>query len=177
MTRTARICCVLLACALFAVSVGAGVIAQQQATEMSGANGGAQPTASNQFAILVTTIAGFASLLATHFFQIFRESRTRKWDLADRTAARLEMRQHAETQRLETIQTAIELARVSNINREHLLGAIDKNTKITSEAAGKAEAAYTVATDFQSKIESLHKELIEAAKKGPTETSEPPKEG
>jgi hypothetical protein len=174
MTRTARICCVLLACALFAVSVGAGVVAQQQATEISGA-GGTQPTASNQFAILVTTIAGFASLLATHFFQMYRENRTRKWDLADRTAARLEMRQHAETQRLETIQTAIELARVSNINREHLLGAIDKNTKITSEAAGKAEAAYTVATDFQSKIESLHRELIEAAKKGPTETSEPSK--
>lgn len=143
----------------FAVSVYAGVVAAQ--AEHAGV--AAAPTASNQFAILVTTIAGFASLLATQFFQMYRENRTRKWDLQDREQARAEMRRHAETQRLDTMQAAIELARVSNINRDHLMGAIKENTQITSEGTSKAEAAYLVAsgvaTDFSAKFEALHKEL------------------
>jgi uncharacterized protein involved in exopolysaccharide biosynthesis len=166
MTRAVKIFAFALICGLFAVSVCAGVLASQQAAADPAA---AQPTASNQFAILVTTIAGFASLLATHLFQFYREGRNRRWDLQDRMSARQEMRNHAETQRVETLKTAIELARVSNINREHLLGAIKENTELTSEAGAKAEAAYTSANNFNEKLESLHRELAGLAKKLPPE--------
>lgn len=157
MSRRAKVFAMLIIFGTYAVSVYAGVMAVQN--EQAVAAGNAAPTASNQFAILVSTIAGIASLLATQWFQIYRENRNRRWDLQDRAAARAEMRRHAETQRLETMQTAVELAKVSNINRDHLLGAIGENTRITSEGASKAQAAYSVANDFNEKFESLHKEL------------------
>jgi hypothetical protein len=94
---------------------------------------------------------------------MYRENRTRKWDLQDRTAAREEMRRLSETQRLDTMQAAIELARVSNINRDHLMGAIKENTQITSEGASQAATAASVASgvasDFSARFEALHKEL------------------
>lgn len=120
---------------------------------------GNPPTAENQTTILITTIAGFASLIATQVFALINESRKRKWDLADREAARREVRQHAETQRLETIQTAIDLAKVSNVNRQQLLTRIEHNTNLTQEAKQSAEAAYTAANNFNEKIETLKRQL------------------
>lgn len=165
MFKAVRAFVIVLACALFSVSVWAGVIGQQgqQAADAS-AN---LPTGSTQFAILVSTIAGIASLLATQLFQIYRESRTRKWDLADRASARAEMRKSAEDQRVETIKTAIELAKVSHINNLQLLGAIDENTKITATAVDKAD-------NFNAKLEALHQELANFQKSGGSETQ--PKE-
>ena len=159
MTRAVKIFACVVICGLFAVSVYAGVIAQQQATADPAA---AQPTASNQFAILITTIAGFASLLATHLFQFYKENRNRKWDLQDRASAREEMLRHQKAQRVETLQTAVEIARVSNINRDHLLGAIDRKTELTAEAGAKTD-------DFNSRLEALHQELAELSKKLPPE--------
>lgn len=162
--RGARIAALIFIFGCFGVSVWAGVIAAQ--TDPSAGVGTASaPTASNQFAILVTTVAGFASLLATQFFAMYRENRNRKWDLQDRTQARAEMRAHAEVQREETLRTAIELAKVSNINRDHLLGAIEKNTSLTAKSAEQAEAAYSVANNFNEKLETLHSELQSMAKK------------
>lgn len=167
MSSRVKILAFLVIFGCFAVSVYAAVQAAQAPADPSLGT----PTASNQFTILVTTIAGFASLLATHIFQFYRENRNRNWDLQDRAAAREEMRKHAEEQRVETIKTAIELARVSNINREHLLGAIEKNSQLTSEAGEKAQAAYTSANNFNSKLEALHRELAEMAKKLPPESA------
>lgn len=146
----------------------AALAAQQHQQEAQNIN---PPTASSQTTILITTVAGFLSLLATQFFSMWRENqrerakrdeaeRQRKWDLEDRRAARVEMRQHAETQRLETIQTAIELAKVSNINRQQLVGEIKANTKLTEEAAAKAADAYVAANNFNEKLERLHQELL-----------------
>jgi hypothetical protein len=120
------------------------------------------PTGSNQSTILITTIAGFATLIATQTFALWRESRNRKWDLEDRMAARREMRAHAETQRLETIQTAIDLAKVSNINRQQLTDHISRNTEITQAAKDQAAAAYQVANNFNEKLENLRKQLAGA---------------
>lgn len=163
MPRRVKIFAFVMIFGCFAVSVWAGVVAAQN-EHAAAAAGVPPPSATNQFAILVTTIAGFASLLATQLFQFYRENRNRKWDLQDRAAARKEVRDHAETQRLETMQTAIELARVSNINRDHLLGAIQANTQITADGAAKAEAAYSVANNFNTKLEALQKELVSMAK-------------
>jgi hypothetical protein len=156
MPRKVKVFAFLIIAGLFAVSVWASVIAAQEPQPDTARSG-------SSIALMITTVAGFASLLATHLFQFYRENRNRRWDLEDREASRQEMRKTAETQRVETIQTAIELARVSNINREHVLGAISKNTEITSEASAKAEAASVVvastATNFNDKLEALHSEL------------------
>lgn len=120
------------------------------------------PTQSNQIAILITTLVGFASLIATQVFAIMREKRERRWDLEDRAAARLEAKRHAEAQRIETIATALELAKVSEKNREHLIQHIDENvtgpmrqnTVITQEALEKAN-------NFNEKLEQLRSRLIE----------------
>ena len=159
MPKKVRIFAFLTIFGFFAVSVWAGVIAtQNEAAKPS------PPSSSNQVAILITTIAGFASLLATSMFQIYRENRNRKWDLQDRAAARAEMRSTAEAQRMETMQTDVELARVSYINRDHLLGAIKENNDIVAQGASKAEAAYSAANDFNRKLEVLHKELQSMAR-------------
>lgn len=117
------------------------------------------PTGSNQSTILITTVAGFATLIATQIFALWRESRNRKWDLEDRAAARRETRTHAETQRLETIQTAIDLAKVSNINRHQLMQELKRNTDITVEAKEVAAAAHVAANNFNEKIEAMRKQL------------------
>lgn len=163
-SRAAKVVAIVAICGLFAVSVCAGVIAQQQATADPAAN---VPTAQNQFAILVTTIAGFASLLCTQLFQFYRENRNRKWDLQDRTAAREEMRKTVEEQRLESMKTAVELAKVSQANRDLIFSAIKENTSLTVDAGEKAMAAYTSANNFNSKLETLHRELVAMATRLP----------
>jgi hypothetical protein len=156
-TRAAKIVALFTICGLFAVSVCAGVVAQTQANADPVAN---VPTAQNQFAILITTIAGFASLLCTQLFQFYRENRNRRWDLQDRTAAREQMRKTVEEQRMEGMRTAVELAKVSQTNRDLIFSAIKENTTLTVDAGEKAQAAYTSANNFNSKLETLHRELI-----------------
>lgn len=156
-SRAAKIVALVTICGLFAVSVCAGVVAQTQAN--ADPTGGV-PTAQNQFAILITTIAGFASLLCTQLFQFYRENRNRKWDLQDRTVAREQMRKTNEEQRMEAMRTAVELAKVSQTNRDLIVGAVKENTVITVDAGEKAAAAYTSANNFNSKLETLHRELI-----------------
>ena len=124
------------------------------------------PTGSSQTYILITTIAGFASLLATHYFQMSREKRQREWDLQDRAQAREELRKHAETQRVETLQTAVELARISTINRQTLKKAIDDNTRITEEIGKRADEAYAAGNNFNAKLEDLQLQLIRLAQNG-----------
>src|SRR5687768_11159224 len=91
-------------------------------------------------ALLYTTIIGFLSLLATHGFQLWRERRNRQWDLEDREAARAELRKNNETQRLETIATAVQLARAAKIHNAQLVTQIAENTALTLKAGDKAEA-------------------------------------
>ncbi len=169
MPRFVKISALVIIFGSFAVSVGAGVIAAQQAVEQLGSQpAGTPPTASNQFAILVTTIAGFASLLATQFFQMYRESQKRKWDLQDRETARLEMRQHARFQKEETLKTAVELARVSIINRDTLIGAIKENTQLTEEGVKQAGVAASSATSMNESLDALRAELASFTKKPET---------
>lgn len=158
MSNGVRVVALAIIFASFAVSVWAGVQAAtaEQTAMASGLNA---PTASTQFAILITTIAGVISMLATQIFAMFRESRNRKWDLQDRAAARAEMRENTRLLRLENMQTATELARVSMINSEHLLDVIKENTDITSRGASQAEAAYSEANNFNKKLEELHRQL------------------
>ncbi len=171
--RLVRAFAFLVIGALFAVSVAAATIAQQQAAAPAFQPGvPSGPTGQGQAAILITTIAGFASLLATQLFQFYRENRNRRWDLEDRMKARAEIKKASEVQRLETIQTAIDVVRVSNINSSKLLGAIDKNTEISTDAGSKAEAAYNAANSFdarmealQTKFEGLVTQLVEEKKK------------
>lgn len=117
------------------------------------------PTASNQTTILVSTIIGFLSLLATQIFGMIRENRNRKWDLQDRKDARDRAQRDAQQQRLDTVQTAIELAKVSHMTREQLLKHIEHNTRITQAAKDSAEAAYAAANNFNEKFSELKREL------------------
>jgi hypothetical protein len=146
--------------AVFAVALAAAHVLAQQAA--GGAAPVDPPTGSNQSTILITTMAGLATLFFTQAFALWRESRNRKWDLEDRMAARREMRAHAETQRLETIQTAIDLAKVSNINRQQLTEHLTRNTEITQAAKDQAAAAYQAADNFNEKLETLRKQLAGA---------------
>lgn len=151
----------------FAFALIVANVTAQQATgvvapgSMSGV--GDAPTAGNQWAILVTTVTGFFTLIATQMFALWRESRNRKWDLEDRAAARKEMRHHADTQRLETVQTALDLAKVSAYNKQQLEGHIVRNTEITIAAAEKADAAYKAANNFNEKLEELRRQLTSKA--------------
>lgn len=160
MSRGVKVFALVVIFGSFAVSVWAGVqAAAQEAAAMAGGNGSSVPSASTQFAILITTIAGMVSMLATQFFSMYRENRNRKWDLQDRAAARAEQRETHRTLRLETMQSATELARVSMINSGHLLGAIKENTQITTEGASKADAAFSEANNFNVKLEALRRDL------------------
>lgn len=122
---------------------------------------------------VVITIVGFLSLLATHIFAIWRESRQRTWDIEDRKRAREEMKKQAEQQQIETISTAVEIARVSNANRNHIVDLLHQNTRLTEDAGEKASAAYTATLDFNQKLEALRRELQEKAMvtKAPDEES------
>ncbi len=160
MSRGVKIFALMVIFGSLTVSVWAGVqAATTEAAAMAGGAGSSAPSASTQFAILITTIAGMISMLATQFFAMYRENRNRKWDLQDRSTARAEMRESNRTLRLETMQTATELARVSMINSGHLLGAIKENTQITTEGASKADAAFSAANNFNAKLEALQLEL------------------
>jgi hypothetical protein len=160
MSKGVKILALAFIFASFAVSVWAGVqAAQTEAAAMAGGGGSAAPSASTQFAILLTTIAGMVSMLATQFFAMYRENRNRKWDLQDRETARAEMRENNRTLQIQNMQTATELARVSMINSGHLLDAIKENTEITTGGASKAEAAYSEANNFNKKLEALQLQL------------------
>lgn len=111
-------------------------------------------------AVFFTTLAGVISLLATNFFAIWRDARNRKWDLEDRMMAREKQQRDAEAIRLETVATAIELARVSNTNRKHLADQLQHNTNVTMEAGEKAVAAFEAANNFNEKLEQLRRELM-----------------
>lgn len=102
--------------------------------------------------ILITTIAGFLSLLVTQFVQMWRESQRRKWDLQDRSDARKEAERRSELQRRDTIQTARVLAELTKESREHLIAEISKNTELTKQVGGKADAAYVAANNFNEKL-------------------------
>jgi len=115
--------------------------------------------AANQQTIWITSLVGFLSLMATQIFALWRESRNRKWDMEDRAAARAQMQKNAETQRLETITTAIELARVATSHREQIVKEISRNTEITKGIGEKADAAYNAANDFTKRLEGLRHEL------------------
>jgi hypothetical protein len=130
-------------------------------------------TAADQTTIWITSIVGFLSLLATQLFAIWRQhqetkaaEQRRKWDLEDRAAARAQMQKNAEQlqksaelQRIETVQTAIELAKVSAAHREHILQEISRNTEITQTVGAKADAAFVEANNFNDRLEKLRKEL------------------
>lgn len=140
----------VLACAATG-SYGAVMLTVQE----SGAPPSGWPSAGTQ-----VTILGFLGLLVTHLTQMWREGRNRKWDLADRAAARaeaaakaeqlrleaaqaaerlrIEQQAHAEAQRIATIQTAIELAKVSKANRDRLIAAVAENTTLTESHAKAA---------------------------------------
>ncbi len=109
--------------------------------------------------IWITSLIGFLSLMATQIFSLWRESRNRKWDLEDRAAARAQMQKNAELQRIETIQTAIDLARVTKLHGEEIVKEISRNTEITQSVGEKADAAYVAANNFNERLERLRKEL------------------
>ncbi len=164
LSKRVRVSALVLIFGCFSVCVFAGVVAAQNQTAAVAAGGVSTPAATTSVALLISTLFGFASVLATHFFQIYNSSRQRKWDLQDRAAARQETRKQVEEQRLETMQAAIEMARISIINRDHLLVAVKENTQLTKEGVSAAEAAYSAANDSNAKYEALRRELQEMAK-------------
>lgn len=119
----------------------------------------ASGVAVNQQTIWITSLIGFLSLLATQIFALWRESRNRKWDMEDRAAARAQSQKNAEAQRLETITTAIELARVATSHREQIVKEISHNTEITKSVGAKADAAYEAANNFNERLDKLRKVL------------------
>lgn len=116
-------------------------------------------TASNQTTILITSIIGFLSLLATQLFALWREQRNRKWDLQDRRAARDEVRKHAQLQLQETVQTAIEMAQQQRASQQRIVEEISRNTALTQQVGAKADAAYVAANNFTERMEQLRREL------------------
>lgn len=136
-----------------------------------------EATASNQTTILITTIVGFLSLLATQGFTMWRErqaekarERQREWDLQDRASAREELRRRAEetkdevrrsseAQRMETIATAVQLARAAKRQNAELTDKLDRNTELTQMVGAKADAAYEVGNNFSQRLKELRDEL------------------
>jgi hypothetical protein len=114
----------------------------------------------NQSYMIWTTVIGFLSLLATQIFGILRERRTRQWDLEDRASARLDAKMQAEAQRIETIQTAVQLAKVTQQGHAVIKREIEENTEITKQTAQKADAAYEAGNNFNVKLEELKRELF-----------------
>jgi hypothetical protein len=116
-------------------------------------------SATNQTTIWVTSLIGFFSLMATQIFSLWREARNRKWDLEDRAHARAQMQKAAELQRIETIQTAIQLAKVTTAHSEQIVKEISKNTALTKSVGDKADAAYGAANNFTERLDRLRQEL------------------
>lgn len=155
---------VIAGCVLACAATGSyGVVLL---TQDAGASTSGWPPAGTQ-----VTILGLAGLLVTQIAQMLRESRNRKWDLADRAAARAdaaakaeqlrletaaaaaqlrrEQQAHAEAQRIATIQTAIELAKVSKVNRDRLIAAVAENTTLTETHAKAAREKLDALLDKQ----------------------------
>lgn len=118
---------------------------------------------SNSEGLWVTAIAGILTLLATNFFQIYRESRNRKWDIADRQEQRRREAIRAQAQHNSTIQTAFELAKVATRNRDDVIAKVDENTALTAEAVKAAGAAYEAGNSFNAKLEALTRDYLERA--------------
>ena len=103
------------------------------------------PPISNTNVVLVTTIIGFLTLIATNVFALWRESRNRKWDQEDREIARINAR-------VEQQRTAGALAAVVKDQHEELKSELVKNTEITQEVGAKAVAAIDSANNFNAKL-------------------------
>lgn len=110
--------------------------------------------------ILIVQGAGFLSLLLTNIFQMMRDSRNRKWDQQDRHEARLDSVRRANVQRVETIQAAVELAKLSKATRQEFVAELSKNTELTEEVGRKAAAAHTAANQFNEKLEHLKRVVL-----------------
>jgi len=121
---------------------------------------GAAAAVSSPQAILITTIGTLATVVVTQVVGLVRESRNRRWDLADRAAARQETILRAELQRNETIKTAIELARITKASKAETIERILENTRLTIDAATKADAAYVAANNFNEKLKALESAIL-----------------
>lgn len=158
---------------LFSVSlslIAAADISQLAAQISPSAPATAERLQDNQFTILVTTIAGFLSTLVALIFQIWRESRNRKWDLENRKLAREESANkieelknlaraeaeltRARAARVETALTArVEAhdAKVANMQAK-----LDEHTRLSLEALSHAK-------DANAKMSKIG-EIIDSAK-------------
>lgn len=133
-------------------------------------------------ALIITTLFGFLSLMATSIFQILRDKRQREWDLQDRRMARQEsldkaerdkqeLLMNAELQRVATIQAAIELAKSARRDREQLEAAISQNTALTVAAGTEAVSAVSKQGDRLSQLEKhLSASIITPKPKEPPDT-------
>lgn len=119
------------------------------------------PGSEGSYLLLASTLI---TLLCTNFFQIWRESRNRKWDLEDRKAQRDLARVRAELLHNSTIETAFQVAKVSTRNKDHLVNEISKNTEITKDVGAKAQAAYEAANNFNEKLEALRTDFLKRTK-------------
>ncbi len=102
--------------------------------------------------VLVTTIIGFLTLIATNVFALWRESRNRKWDQEDREIARMNARN-------ESHAVAVKLATVVNQQHKELAAKLDENTEMTKAVGEKAVAAYDAANNFNNKLEDVKSQL------------------
>jgi type II secretory pathway pseudopilin PulG len=120
-------------------------------------------TAQNQTVMIVTSIIGFLSLLATQLFSIYRDREQRKRDLQDRAeareAARQEARETANLLRREQLATATTLAQVNKKNTERVVAEVSRNTEITEAVGAKADKAYSAANEFTTRLEAMRNEL------------------
>ncbi len=154
---------------LFLVIVAIGLVVATHA--QSGASESNIGTESNQSTIIWTSVIGFLSLLVTQFVSLWRdhqrresEKQQREWDLADRAAARAEVLKQVKEQKLETIETAVQLARVVNAQKEEITQQIRHNTEITKQTGRDAMAAIEAGNNYAQRVAELRKELF--GKKG-----------
>lgn len=116
-------------------------------------------TVENQQTIIWTSIFGFLSLLATQLFSIWRDHLKGKRDKQERDDARATLAANLAAQKLETIETAVQLARVARQHNEAIAKQIAQNTELTKQVGEKAEAAYEIGNNFHQKMEALRQEL------------------
>lgn len=108
---------------------------------------------------VIVIIIGFLSMLATQGFALWREYRNRNWDLEDRSKAREEIHQRAEDLKLTTSAVTVELMKVLEENRKHVMEELQKNTAITESASKKADAAYNAGNNFNEKLLQLSEKV------------------
>jgi septal ring factor EnvC (AmiA/AmiB activator) len=109
--------------------------------------------------LLITTIFGFFSTLATMFYQGWSSARQRRWDREDREREADKIRQQLEASRIELTRQTAEHANLVAKRMARTEEKIDLNTKLTKAASDHAAEASRVGDDLNRKLETNQEQL------------------